>query len=793
MNRQIQPASVRQTPPSRRSIPIETMPTWMQRAYRGTDWGALIALALGVIAAWAFLFYPTVPRNNDLEHYIFRAADVGQAIREGRLYPRWSPHAQNGYGAPIPHFAPPLPTYVAGALDTLFVSDPALAVRLLMAVTLIAASGAVYAFTSRRTSGSCGIIAVALYVYSPYVGSTASYVTGDLPGVAANALVPAVLWALDGTLLLGRPRDVVALALFTAAILLTHIPAALCIFAISAIFVIWQVIAHRNAVPHLWLTAAGFGLGLVLAAFYWLPAWGEYQQVTWRAPASAFTERLTLSTIFSPYRLIDPGALVLIPQYTLGIPLVMTVIMSTLVFLLPKLSFTRRVWIGFFLVSALVLMLIGLLFMPQQVWLVGIISLCSVYAGAGACETALSALRNSVRFQRMARIALPLSLALVLALSAPVWIVPPPITSNDSFTPEAQIQYEQLGYGIAVLPSHEALPGALPPNATPNLNLIANYRTGSLNKIEINDASTGTQSDARVGTLEITSHSYNVQVRTLDPAQFEVLTTYFPGWAITSASVSAVLGNDPTTGLITLEVGRDSAGEILIELASTPLRGLGWFITWTAVIGVIYLAQRRAMVHEDVLEQFPMVSLPELRLTVMVLATFVLILGMLIIPGAPYPLSAGYGTQLEGTFELPTRTNVGLESLAYRIDRASYQAGEMVDFTMVWRTIRSLDVNYRVQAILVSRSTGETLQRGDLVHPGGYPTRRWRTGFYVPDHYTLQLSPMLPHGEYLLGLEVYNCTPSNECAPENRITFFSSGGESLGNILILPVILTIRG
>ncbi|MFN8565114.1 MAG: hypothetical protein U0703_26605 [Anaerolineae bacterium] len=85
----------------------QDLPMWMQQAMRGTDWGVLIVLGFCLLLGWSFALQPGLPRTNASEHYVFRAADATQAFSEGRLYPRWSPYALGGYGAPIPSYYPP--------------------------------------------------------------------------------------------------------------------------------------------------------------------------------------------------------------------------------------------------------------------------------------------------------------------------------------------------------------------------------------------------------------------------------------------------------------------------------------------------------------------------------------------------------------------------------------------------------------------------------------------------------------------------------------------------------------
>src|SRR5690606_32594054 len=96
------------------------LPMWMKQAQRGADWGALLIIAFSLLAAWSFITEPNLPATNHTEHYVFQAEHIAQGFREGLFYPRWSPYAIKGYGAPIPHYYPQGAAYFAAVVNILF-------------------------------------------------------------------------------------------------------------------------------------------------------------------------------------------------------------------------------------------------------------------------------------------------------------------------------------------------------------------------------------------------------------------------------------------------------------------------------------------------------------------------------------------------------------------------------------------------------------------------------------------------------------------------------------------------
>ena len=177
-----------------RPIPYDELPLWMRQARQEFDWGILIAIAMSVAMAWSFLVRSDLPAGHQLEHTIFQSSDIVTAIEEGRFYPRWSPYAVNGYGAPIPNYYPMGTPYTVALIDVLFTNDLHQAVRIVFVLAYAVAGCSVYLLVSRRTDAAIGLLSSILYVYSPMIGSTIPNVLGDLPLLMASALLPLSLW-----------------------------------------------------------------------------------------------------------------------------------------------------------------------------------------------------------------------------------------------------------------------------------------------------------------------------------------------------------------------------------------------------------------------------------------------------------------------------------------------------------------------------------------------------------------------------------------------------------------------
>ncbi len=742
----------------------ENLPIWMQKTMRGTDWGVLIVLAFCVLAAWPFLLQPGLPRTNASEHYVYRAAETVQSFAEGRFYPRWSANAINGYGAPIPHYYPPGAAYLPALIDAFFTNDATLAVKLAYVAAICLAGGALYAFVTRRSGATTGIIAALLYVYSPYLNLVAPHLLGDLPGVLSLALIPALLWSIDRLLRVNRPFDLLYVAVITAGLVLTDVPSAIVGWLLAA-----ALIAYSASEFPRWHLALGAGvLGVGLAGFYWVPALAETGAVQWFDHPDALAGTLTLGALLAPLQPVDPGALIPARQFTLGL--------AALVFALASLPLIVRRRIGFhglFLLLGLALALLALTVFASETWLTGIIALC-LAVGASA----LAAWRRNAIF--------PAFLAgLILIAATPGWLglrwSPEPVETS----PLAQIEYEQLGYGIAGLPNGKPLPSTIAPDSQPNRTLIASYRAGLIAKAE------GT-AGAQLGVLNHYTHGDQLQVQTVAPLTLHILTAYFPGWtaALNGVSLNLVRSED---GLIEVAIASATRGELSITLDGTVERTVGWAVTWTALFALMAISLLRTRRHGINLDR-PLDLLPKgaARLLGLLLIGFATLLGVSAIPNAPLQAQVPANYQLAGSATLDNRSDAGLELLAYRVERQSFRRGERIDLALYWRTLRFLSENYSVRLSLLDLTTGVYREASGLRLPGGYPTRRWVPGFYILDRYTFPLPEQFPPGIYSPALEVCRDSVEGCSSPDGPLTFFDGTGQAYGPVLVLPIILSVE-
>jgi hypothetical protein len=747
----------------RLTIPVEDLPLWMRRARQRVDWGIVIAAFFSLLVAWAFFVQDGLPHTNASENYVYRSANYATALREGRLYPRWTAPALYGYGAPIPHYYPSGAPYTVALIEMLFTNDTVLAVRLTYILSLTLAGTMMYVFVMRWQGASAGLLASILYVLSPYVGLTLPHLLGDLAGVIAMALLPGLLWSVHRLILANRAFDFLLVTVMFSALVVTEPRMAMCGAVITAMLLFW----YRQ---HMFLVTLAGLTGLTLTTFYWLPAWLE--PVDWQAyPFEPRTLRLTLTGLLSPLQRIDLNEMVPTPQFTLG--------SAGIVFALLGGMASRKTPLALvFLVSGAAWLILGVLVMPEQTWLMGPAVMC-LAVGGGAAYHMSAWLPPDYR-----RLALSVLLLMILLDSVPVLLSPRWPAEFGPTDAATQIRYEQEGFGIAVLPAGSDIPTTIPADLPPNPSFISSYQTGDALRIPFNRSK-------RASLIASESHHDRYIVETNGPTIYNVLRADFAGWVVSVNGSPVPTETNPTTGLIDILVPVVRSGNLVIELGSTPLRRIGWLAAGVSALllglGVLLRLRNQQPVFYDNLH---FISVREARLL------FILAAGMLITvlafatPDSPFTLHARPGNTLDNTHALKARVGGGLETISYAIpDDTTYNHGDTLDVMIAWRTIRPLVQNYSVRVYLRDVAQGLRWLPTPLHYPGGYPTRRWIEGRFVRDEYQIEIADTLPPGAYQIVIEVFTCR--SNCTTADRLPFYHDGANA-GPFLMLPPILTIN-
>jgi hypothetical protein len=205
---------------------------------------------------------------------VARVYEMAKSLKDGMLPVRWSADLGYGFGYPIFNFYDPLPYYIGGAIEVVGL-NALLSTKIMMAIGIMLSGISMYFLAKEFWGKSGGVLSALLYTYAPY-HALDIYVRGDVAEFWAYAFVPLVFLGLWKIYKENKWRYVVLAAVSFALVVISHNLTAVMISPFLALLTLFLAFKARNKKTFFYLGAA-FIIGVMLAAFYWLPAILEMQ------------------------------------------------------------------------------------------------------------------------------------------------------------------------------------------------------------------------------------------------------------------------------------------------------------------------------------------------------------------------------------------------------------------------------------------------------------------------------------------------------------------------------------
>ncbi|MCS7261386.1 MAG: hypothetical protein NZ765_11530 [Anaerolineae bacterium] len=244
---------------------------------------------------WLPLLSPAYFFNaHDAPHSIFFLVEFDQTLRDGYLWPRWSPDFAFGYGYPLFNLYAPLAFYVAELFHLTGLSFVE-AVKTVYLLATIMGGMAMYGFLNQLMGTSAGILGAVLYMWAPF-HLLEIYVRSAFPEYVALALLPLVVRAFTNLVSQPNGAQMAWAGLAYGLLALTHHTSLLTLTPFLAGYILFLSImrrwmkrnthngfGYRSAIP-LFLQPLGYALaaallGLGLAAVYVVPLIAELHYV----------------------------------------------------------------------------------------------------------------------------------------------------------------------------------------------------------------------------------------------------------------------------------------------------------------------------------------------------------------------------------------------------------------------------------------------------------------------------------------------------------------------------------
>jgi hypothetical protein len=532
---------------------------------------ATLLAAAGAMAALVIAVRPALHAfdGHDVYWHLSRAAQWHRGVTEGVLYPRFFHDVFWGHGGPVMLFYSPLP-YAVTEIFMLLGAGPVAALGWAVGAAFVCGAAGIFVL-ARGSLGTAGaLVASAAYTLAPYHLLDA-WVRAAYPELLAMGVTPWVVWAAARTAR-DRTRPAASLlAVMSALLILSHNLSAGFGLPLAAAYGLWH--GHRAGTARksaAWL-AAGLAGGLLLSAFYWVPAQLEIDEIRIQEFSAGKLE--AAAHLVYPQQLLDPewgfGGSVPGPDDTMSfqVGLLHALAIAGAAFLAFRGPAASRPEIRFWLaVFGITTVLLSQLAYPLWKaappipflfpWRLLAISTVAASWTAGAL---LLAARTKAQRGTIAGI-VP---CLALLLYSPFAATRPSPYDDSFFTPEALAA--ERGAELLWLPRD-----ANPPQWAPAVVVV--------------------RGDASVDLVLDRTHRLVTRVHARSPAVVRARILHFAGWRATRNGETISVGRDET-GAITFEV---PPGDHTVQLAfgETPLRGSAAAVSVAACLVLLFGLRR---------------------------------------------------------------------------------------------------------------------------------------------------------------------------------------------------------
>lgn len=738
---------------------------------------SLLLFALSGLALQPLLG-PTLTRTADGLLHLFRLVEIDHLAEQGVIFSRWAPDFLYGYGLPLFNFYSPLSYYLPLTLH-LFGMSLIRAFNLSMALGVLLSGAALYLFLKETFGERAALVGGVAYMYAPYQ-LYQNFERGGLPESLAFPLLPLILWAFHRLATSGQRRYLTVAALFYSGLISVHNVSAMLFTPLLLLYLAGFLWLERK--PRRWLLCAfALLLGLGLSAFYWLPAlmerpWVQMERVLTPPYFDFHFHFLSLGQLFSPPSPVDTGLMNRPVNTSLGWPHLTLALIALLS--LPK--FRTRDQRLLVALSAVIAAILAFMTLPYSapLWeripllayaqwphrlLVPLSLAISILAGGGI---AILPERAKVPSSPKKTEGFPLQflgtlVALVTLLTISLPLLYPRYHQLPSPHPSLvdMMEYEHERGTIGTTSYGEYLPRGVEwlPTESP---LEEMYRSSS-EIARLEPASLPQGSELKRANY----HPLSASLLLYTPRPFQAVfhSFYFPGWQAYVDGKPVETWATRGLGLVTFPV---PAGEhsLLLRFQETPVRWVADLVSAASLLMLALLAfytlwarprgqSLRRRPHRP--SAFPLRD-GELALYSL-LALSLLLLKVGYLDSHDSGLKWSFDGQRVRGVENPLSIDLGGEFtlLGYDLDSDVIEAGQTLHLSLYWKAQRTATTDYSAFAHLIDPSWKIIAQRDNL-HPGQYPTNRWRGDEYNKDDHPIPVPAETPPGRYLLVVGLYN-------------------------------------
>lgn len=232
----------------------------------------LLILAISLLPMLPMFTTAAMPHTHDGPVHLARIGAYVKALADGQLVPRWAGDLNYGYGTPLFIFIYHLP-YAIAALYVRLGFGLVASFKLLLATSFLLSGVFMFAFAKAFFKNNTTAMVVALfYQFAPF-RLAELLIRGSIGEVYTYTFIPLVLLGIWYSLQRPTYWATLLTAIATALLTLSHNSISLVFFGVSLAFLFFFRRSWRGVL----FAVLGLFLGLLLTAFYWVPAVAEHK------------------------------------------------------------------------------------------------------------------------------------------------------------------------------------------------------------------------------------------------------------------------------------------------------------------------------------------------------------------------------------------------------------------------------------------------------------------------------------------------------------------------------------
>ncbi len=239
----------------------------------------ILLLIIAVIPTFS-LFRPGTYQAGDLRPHTAQFMDFYYNLQQGNIIPQWAGNLCGEYGCPIYEIEYVLPYYLASFFHLLGFSFLT-SLKLELAATFIVSGITMYLWAKEELGSAAGFVAAIFYLFAPFNLINLEF-RGSVGEVTSFVFIPLLFLFMKRLVERGELKYFFLEAISVWFILLSHSSTTYFSLPLTILycFILWRRKKKRNSKDIL-IPLASIPYGILLSAYYWLPALLEVKYTWW--------------------------------------------------------------------------------------------------------------------------------------------------------------------------------------------------------------------------------------------------------------------------------------------------------------------------------------------------------------------------------------------------------------------------------------------------------------------------------------------------------------------------------